>query len=240
LQLDQQPLRGEAEAATTRKWAELREAIKLSWGTAGPFTALLNALLNVLSLERQRYHGGAFVGNDCAKIMRNYVRMALALVFAPQRFTNSKGETRLIPDGHTMQESVSQLLNKYSLCRDLHAPSRMLCRHEVVLLRIRATSLGNWVPTTFTKANGYHADMAVPPKFHIAVVEMPLFAATHFTVGMAAEHVVEVMHKRVNHHNRVYCAVANKARKMAVVAEQVWTESNANIGNFNQSKALRR
>jgi hypothetical protein len=110
----------------------------------------------------------------------------------------------------------------------------------VRLLLIRATSLGNWVPTTFTMANHYPSDMAVPPKFHIAVVEMPLFAAKHFTVGMAAEHVVEVMHKRVNHHSRVFCAVAGKANRMAVVAKQIWMESDPNIGNFNMSVALRR
>jgi hypothetical protein len=229
-----------ALASSSSKSDELNLAIKASWGTVGPFSALMNALLNILSLERQKYHGGAFVGNDCAKIMRPAVRMALSMVFAPRQFTDPNGNLLMIPRTHALQDSVAQLLGKYSLCRDLHAPSHMLCRHEVWLLLIRATSLGNWVPTTFTMANHYPSDMAVPPKFHIAVVEMPLFAAKHFTVGMAAEHVVEVMHKRVNHHSRVFCAVAGTANRMAVVAKQIWMESDPNIGNFNMSVALRR
>jgi hypothetical protein len=123
---------------------------------------------------------------------------------------------------------------------DLATLSLELCRHEVRLLLIRATSLGNWVPSTSRVANGYPKDMPGPYKFHLAVVEMPLFAEQYFTVGLAAEHVVEVMHKRINQLNHVYCAIANKSHRMAVSATQTWMESDQNIGNFDASKALYR
>ena len=135
-----------------------------------------------------------------------------------------------------MQVPVATLLSKYALCRALHAPSRMLCRHEVFLLWIRGVSFGNWAPTTLTCVS-FHANWKTPPKFHIVVSETAKFAARHFTVGLATEQAVEEVHARMNSHLRSFNSVRDAQKRMALCAKQSWLESNPHLRK-NQRMAL--
>ena len=127
-----------------------------------------------------------------------------------------------------MQVAVATLLSKYALCRALHAPSRMLCRHEVFLLWIRGVSFGNWAPTTLTSV-WFHANWKTPPKFHIVVSETAKFAARHFTVGLATEQAVEEVHARMNSHLRSFNSVRDAQQRMALCARKSWLESNPRL-----------
>jgi hypothetical protein len=64
---------------------------------AGPFERWLQWVLDLINLQRQCYHGRALVGNDCAKLMRWWVRALLARVFRPWKFTAPNGEERCFP-----------------------------------------------------------------------------------------------------------------------------------------------
>jgi hypothetical protein len=224
---------------------------------AGPFERLLQWVLDLINLQRQCYHGRALVGNDCAKLMKWWVRALLSRVFRPWKFTNRDGEERYFPsppDASTVvpptpkdeeemkddeadsnptssrfdrwhSDQVWTLLSKYAQCRSLHAVSRMLCRHEVALLRIRGISYGNWAPCVLL-ARYFHADFPTTPKFHFAVVETARFAEKHYTVGMAGEHVVEVAHARFNQYRRTFCSVQNKPDRMGHCARASWNASN--------------
>ena len=198
---------------------------------AGPFGSLLQLVQDHENLQRQAYHSGALVGNDCAKMMLWRVRRALAFVFAQWEFTSLRGETKTFPsacgtqDAHCMQVVVATLLNKYALCRALHAPSRMLCRHEVELLRIRGVSFGNWAPTTLTSV-WFHANWKTPPKFHIVVSGTAKFAARHFTVGLATEQAVEEVHARMNTYLSSFNSVRDAQQRMALCARTSWLEAN--------------
>jgi hypothetical protein len=122
-------------------------------------------------------------------------------------------------------DQVWTLLSKYAQCRALHAPSRMLCRHEVSLLRICGAAYGNWSACVLS-AQHFHANFSTTAKFHFAVCETARFAEKHYTVGMAGNHVVEVAHARFNQYRRTFCSVQNKPAQMGLCARASWNASN--------------
>ena len=59
---------------------------------AGYFTRLLDDTITGLKVKRQRYHGGAFVGNDCIRLLDG--RQAIADVLKPQSFESLDGKQK--------------------------------------------------------------------------------------------------------------------------------------------------
>ena len=70
--------------------------------------------------------------------------------------------------------------SKFAQLKELFAPARCLCKHEVALHEMRATSFGNWYPVAFPECT-----MPLKsPKFHILVDEHVKIIKQHWTCGM--------------------------------------------------------
>ena len=112
-----------------KKEEDLLEALEETWTThSGPFIRLLDSTITSLKVKRQRYHGGAFVGNDCIRLLKGAAQ--LAAVLTPQQFTSSDGIVRDVGSS----EQSARILGLLTRLRDLHqlySAARPLCRHEV-------------------------------------------------------------------------------------------------------------
>ena len=74
------------EGTSKKKQEEkLLQQLEETWYTAqGHFTRQMDDVITSLKVKRQRYHGGAFVGNDCVRLLKG--RDAIANVLKPQQF----------------------------------------------------------------------------------------------------------------------------------------------------------
>ena len=66
-----------------KKEEQLLAALEESWTThAGPFIHLLDSTITSLHVKRQRYHDGAFGGNDCIGLLKGANQLAAVLTSA--------------------------------------------------------------------------------------------------------------------------------------------------------------
>ena len=72
---------------------ELLETLEEKWySSQGHFSRLLDDVITSLKVQRQRYHGGAFVGNDCVKLLKG--REQVAAGRKPQKFESLDGKRK--------------------------------------------------------------------------------------------------------------------------------------------------
>ena len=78
---------------------QLLHQLEDKWYTAlGHFTRQLDDVITSLNVKRQRYHGGAFVGNDCVRLLKG--RDAIADVLKPQQFETMDGKYKHMIGSH--------------------------------------------------------------------------------------------------------------------------------------------
>ena len=104
-------------------------SLQQQWdANAGPFIRSLDNIITSLNVKRQRYHGGAFVGNDCIRLLNG--REQLSAVLKPQQFHDQDGTSHII--GSTEQSQlVFGLLDRLYHLHKLYSAARPLCSHEV-------------------------------------------------------------------------------------------------------------
>ena len=95
---------------------------------AGPFIRSLDNIITLLHVKRQRYHGGAFVGNDCIRLLDG--REQISAVLKPQQFYAPDGTTHVI-GSEQQSQLVFDLLDRLFHLHRLYSAARPLCSHEV-------------------------------------------------------------------------------------------------------------
>ena len=112
-----------------KKEEELLLSFQQHWDAhAGPFIRALDNTISSLHVKRQRYHGGAFVGNDCVRLLNG--RQALSDVLKPQQYYAQDGSSHVI-GSHDQSRLVFGLLDRLYYLHRLYSAARPLCRHEV-------------------------------------------------------------------------------------------------------------
>ena len=115
-----------------KKEEELLTSLQQQWDKhAGPFVRSLDNMITLLHVKRQRYHGGAFVGNDCVRLLEG--REQLSAVLNPQQFYAQDGTTHVI-GSHEQSQLVFGLLDRLFHLHRLYSAARPLCSHEVSLM----------------------------------------------------------------------------------------------------------
>ena len=179
----------------------------------GPFQCSIRALMRSLSIRRQSYHGGSFVGNDCIKILKN--GYGFASIVQPTLFDARRASatsTALIPLDHSAASRFGTLFSKLRLCVDLYSKPRYLCSHEIRALQLRCASIGNWFPRNFPTES-------LPPKFHLLTQHIPQFADRWHTVGLASEQPIESTHRIMNRLDRTYATVSDPVKVRSQMAQ---------------------
>ena len=95
---------------------------------AGPFIRSLDNIITSLDVKRQRYHGGAFVGNDCIRLLDGREELSAAL--KPKQFYSQDGTSHIIGSNEQSQ-LIFGLLDRLYHLHKLYSAARPLCHHEV-------------------------------------------------------------------------------------------------------------
>jgi hypothetical protein len=82
-----------------------------------------------LKVKRQRYHGGAFVGNDCIRLLNGAKQLASVLI--PKKFTSASDGKEYTIGSNDESKLILQLFTRLSKLHQLYSAARPLCRHEV-------------------------------------------------------------------------------------------------------------
>jgi hypothetical protein len=209
---------------------QLLASLEESWTShAGPFIRLLDSTITSLHVKRQRYHGGAFVGNDCIRLLKGANQ--LAAVLTPRQFTSSDGKQHTIGSN----DQSSRVLGLLTRLRDLHqlySAARPLCRHEVAALQRKAYEYGNWYPVNFP-------DQTITPKMHVMIYHMPELAQLYHTVGMFSEQAGESIHTVFNKLNRQYVYMGSDVKRLDASMQRCIRLHDPSVLEFVRSRSIK-
>jgi hypothetical protein len=175
-----------------------------------------------LGIERQQFHGGAFLGNACHTLLSNAASFGALLrpvTFTLPRRAATDPATTFVCGDHDVAQRFVVLFSKLFQCHALYGVARPLCRHEVRALDLRCASFGNWYPHRCS-------DLTLPPKFHLLTQEIARFAARWQTVGLASEQAVESSNRVVNRLDRSYTTIREKDKRLSALIKQLLLEHN--------------
>ena len=209
---------------------ELKELDKHISQIKGPLKTKFDNLMDSPNLKRQVYHSRALVGNDIDRIYGNSGRKNLnkiADIFRPTTIQLLNGDKDF--GSHILRQKVFTLLFKFAQVYQLLMISRVLCKHEVEILKIRCYSLGCWFPTSFP-------DETIKRKFHLLAYHVPEKTSNSFTVGMFAENISESIHPIVNRFRRRYAIVTNHAQQLFLICKDQWLASNPKVHDYRSSQ----
>ena len=144
---------------------ELLDALEEKWyASQGHFSRLLDDVITSLKVKRQRYHGGAFVGNDCVRLLKG--REPIANVLKPQQFESLDGKRKYMIGSDSQAKLALQLLSRLYSLHALYSLARPLCDHEVEQFTSLCHEFGCWFPINFPKHR-------ITPKMHVMIYHMP-------------------------------------------------------------------
>ena len=207
-----------AKATEFKAIAVLQNAEQKLKEAQGPFLERLGKVLQDLNLQRCAYHGGALVGKDVYTLLTNHKRVAEVL--KPIRVATSHGNT--IIGSHRDCQRAETLLRKLHQVYQLAMLNRPLCKHEVQLLAIRASSFGSFMSVNFPEE-------AVKPKLHMLAFHFPEKAKKQGSVGLETEQLIEGVHPYFNAKGRQYTTIRKTKQRLRLIARDQWVSSSAEL-----------
>lgn len=183
----------------------------------GPFTRAVNDRIREFGVTDRPYHGGAYVGKDCERIMKHGTTIS-SVVRRVQLIDSDGNVTESGDDEVALQ--YDGLFAKLLECWRLYSAARPLCAHEVQLLEMRSAELATMWPRRFT------------PKFHLLTYHMPQFAHDWLSVGLSTEQCVESSHTIINTLDRTFAGITDRVPKLTSIGKRFLVHSDPAIPNF--------
>ena len=181
----------------------------------GPCSSAVEPVLQQYKIERQVYHGGAFIGNHVHRALKP--TMVTAIQCRSHIPVIEDRCASLLPVANRIASRYEKLLNGYAACRAIFSHRESIgdeslerlqseieeflktCREEIVARR-----LGN-----------------ITPKLHLLEEHtVPLIRKLHVGLGLLAEQGAESLHSNLNTLNVIFKNIPNSLARLRTVAEQ--------------------
>lgn len=183
-------------------------------GAGGPCKASIEPVLQELRIERQAYHGGAFIGNHVHTALQpNAIK---TIVEAPTKIVQQRYPTLLV-DAQDVETRYRQLFQGYSECRKLFSHCKKLSQSDITALETCIKEfLGRCRTEVVARKLGH-----ITPKLHLLEDHVIPFAR-RFEVGLGllAEQGSESIHARFNTLARNYHAMPNELQRLTAISQQ--------------------
>ena len=198
---------------------------------AGYFSRALDHTITRLHVRRQRYHGGAFVGNDCIRILDG--RDIIASVLKPQQFTSVRNnQQHIISSEHQYQLGLGLLTRLHDL-HAIYSASRPLCDHEIASFCYNAYEFGHWFPINFPTHR-------ITPKMHVMIYHMPELAQKYHTIGMFSEQAGEAIHTVFNKLDRQYVYMGSDVKRLQATMQRCIRLHDPSVLEFVRSRSIKK
>eukprot|EP00965_Chrysotila_dentata_P260890 6214069-Pleurochrysis_carterae.AAC.5 len=202
-----------------------RKSVRVSADEPGPFAQSFLDAMDKYNFQRQAYHSGALVGNDCEKVLQPEVAEALSSLLRPRLVAiaptmdayheGGTGPPYVIIGSNTRADAYAQLLADFGVLVSLFMRKAPLCSHEIELFE-----------RTVTRYATLYADMfpykEPPPKMHGLCYHMAQQMRRLGGTGFLSESVVEAMHVVDNRMVARYACVKNLEEQLRCRARAIW------------------
>ena len=185
----------------------------------GPYELELLKVMETLSLKREAYHGGAFVGDDVKNVfepstMKRFCAILAKPVVATKLQVGATGRVQLELMGmgsSAQQKEYEELTLSFSDAMTLFTRSEPLCEHLIVDLKKR----------TDRYAHAYASTLSCQPqpKTHMVCAEIPQQAERMGGPGMLNESAAESEHVRDNMLKRRFASCKEVCENMRLRAQ---------------------
>ena len=193
---------------------------------AGYFSRALDRAITELKVKRQRYHGGAFVGNDCIHLLDG--REIIANVLKPQQFISLYNNTQHTIGSFHQSDLALGLLSRLHSLHQTYSAARPLCDHEINSFCYNAYEFGHWFPLNFPSHR-------ITPKMHVMIYHMPELAVRYRTIGMFSEQAGEAIHNVFNKLDRQYVYMGSDVKRLEATMKRCMRLHDPRVLDFVRS-----
>ena len=197
----------------TQQQQILDEIVSKGKGVEGPCRGSLEPVLQHNHIQRQAYHGGAFVGNHASIALQPDV--ILAIVGAPTAVVRDRYPA-LLEYAVEIESRYKKLFQAYGACRRF-SHCRKLSTEDISEQDIAIKTFLRLCRLEIVDRKQGH----ITPKLHL-LESHTVPSARRFSVGLGllAEHSSESIHARFNSLNRDYQLMPNELQRMRAVCQQ--------------------
>ena len=229
LQLQWTELSKEVEECIKNEEEAKRKAEKaLEKKISGPCLASLEEVLQQFSIERQAYHGGAFIGNHVHKALSS--RVVKKLTAAPSAVISSRLQDlsqsdqtaqaeaiqSLSAQAYIVQERYTLLLSQYSGIHSIMSSSSTPSLNNVQEL---SSAISNFLASCRQHVTSRRRGN-ITPKLHLLEAHV-IECLQHFSVGLGLinEQGAESIHHAFNSLQRTYSSISNQLDRLRSCVE---------------------
>ena len=201
----------------TRQHADLQQQINTiatSKDFTGPCVAAVEPVLQQHHIERQVYHGGAFIGNHAHQALKPAVVTAIShchINVVDQRCPELSDEAA------TTARRYKQLLTCYAECRSVFSRCTAVDENEVEQLQNAITNfMANCRVEIVERGLGH-----ITPKLHLLEEHTaPMIKKLGVGLGLLAEQGAESLHSSMNTLDSLFKNIPGDLARLKTVAEQ--------------------
>ena len=180
----------------------------------GPCTASIEPVLQAHNIQRQAYHGSAFVGNHVHRDLKPAV--IKALTSAPLSVLTTRC-SELEHDATAVKQRYESLFLAYANCTAKFSHCNKMSQDDTdELARCIQHFLAKARESVVSRQLG-----RITPKLHLLESHVvPSIRRLGVGIGLLAEQGSETIHAKFNSLNRDYHAIPNRLQRLRAVAEQ--------------------
>ena len=216
LQTQLQELTAESQRIQAKHQQQQQEIAKLESNKqfSGPCFASIEPVLQKHKVQRQAYHGGAFVGNHIHRVLQPHV--IAELIAAPTKVVAERCP-QLQEAALEIQNRYSSLLSGYASCRKHFGHCLSLSEDDVKEFQSSVKQFLSNCRVQLVERKLAH----ITPRLHL-LEEHTVTAIERFHVGLGllAEQGSESIHAKFNSLDRDYNSIPNRLKRLQAVAEQ--------------------
>ena len=212
----------------------LTEIQKKSKAVDGPCKASIEPVLQGKNIQRQAYHGRAFVGNHVGIALQPDVIQSI--VEAPSNIIENRCPS-LMSDAKQLLERYKKLFLGYATCRKLFSHCQKLSEADLSELDLSIKELLKLCRTEIVERKMGN----ITPKLHL-LESHTVSSARRFGVGLGllGEQGSESIHARFNALERDYHSIPNQLERYRAMSQQHLVSTLSQHGALRPATATRK
>lgn len=180
----------------------------------GPCLRSLEPVLQAHKIQRQVYHGGAFIGNHIHQALKPTV--VTAITQAPVNAIRERCPG-LLEDASRIAERYKRLFTKYAECRNIFSTCNSVPASDVKKLEDGVTELLRLCRSEIVARGRGH----ITPKLHLLEEHtVPLLRTLGVGIGLLGEQGAESIHAAFNKYEQTYKNIPSSLQRLKTISDQ--------------------
>ena len=198
----------------TGELQELSKKLAASKVKQGPCESTVEPVLQRTNIQRQKYHGGAFIGNHIHRALQRQTTHDLAHCHGD---TVAERCPELLFDPHLIADRYSKLMTLYADCREIFSSSDRVDGSQLSVLQDRVKTFMSAARSEIV----HRSRGRITPKLHLLEFHVvPSIRRFGVGLGMLGEQGAESIHAEFNLLAREFDHVVRELDRLKMVVKQ--------------------